>query len=68
MNEAVQSEIIFYNTPEGSIKVELIYNEETFWLSQKRKHFQDLRAKRRFNYTENPDSSKRGNLPSFQGS
>lgn len=36
MNELLQSEIIFYNTQEGSIKVEVIYNEETFWLSQKR--------------------------------
>lgn len=35
MNELVQSDIIFYNTPEGSIKIEVIYNEETFWLSQK---------------------------------
>jgi hypothetical protein len=36
MNELVQSDIIFYNTPEGSVKIEVIYNEETFWLSQKR--------------------------------
>jgi len=31
-----ESNIIFYTTPEGSIKVEVIYNDETFWLSQKR--------------------------------
>ena len=30
------SDIIFYNSPEGAVKVEVIYNEETFWLSQKR--------------------------------
>ena len=27
--------IIFYTTPQGQIKVELIYRDETFWLSQK---------------------------------
>ena len=30
------SDIIFYSTPEGDIRVEVIYNDETFWLSQKR--------------------------------
>jgi hypothetical protein len=28
--------LIFYNSPEGAVKVEVIFNDETFWLSQKR--------------------------------
>jgi len=34
--EARFSDIIFYSSPEGSVKVEVIFNDETFWLSQKR--------------------------------
>lgn len=30
------SDIIFYSTPEGNVKVEVIFNDETFWLTQKR--------------------------------
>lgn len=30
------SDIIFYSSPEGDIKVEVHYNDETFWLTQKR--------------------------------
>ncbi len=30
------NEIIFYATPQGDIKVEVFFNDETFWLSQKR--------------------------------
>ena len=30
------SEIILYNSAEGTIRVEVIYSGETFWLSQKR--------------------------------
>ena len=30
------SDIIFYRSPEGDVKVEVIFNDETFWLSQKR--------------------------------
>ena len=30
------SDIIFYSSPEGNIYVEVIFNNETFWLSQKR--------------------------------
>jgi hypothetical protein len=30
------SDILFYNTPSGDVKVEVIYNDETFWLTQKR--------------------------------
>lgn len=34
--EARFSDIIFYSSPEGNVKVEVIFNDETFWLSQKR--------------------------------
>lgn len=30
------NQIIFYATPQGNVKVEVIFEEETFWLSQKR--------------------------------
>jgi len=30
------SDIIFYNTPSGDVKIEVIFNDETFWLTQKR--------------------------------
>lgn len=30
------SDIIFYSSPKGDIKVEVLYNDETFWLTQKR--------------------------------
>ena len=30
------NDIIFYSTPEGSIRVEVIYSDESFWLSQKK--------------------------------
>ncbi len=29
-------EIIFYSTPDGSVRVEVLYEGETFWLSQKK--------------------------------
>jgi hypothetical protein len=35
-NEPEYSDIIFYTSPEGHVQLEVIYNEETFWLSQKR--------------------------------
>jgi hypothetical protein len=28
------NDIIFYNTPSGDVKIEVIVNEETFWLKQ----------------------------------
>ena len=31
-----QSDIIFYNTPAGDVKIEVVFNQETFWLTQKR--------------------------------
>ncbi len=31
------NDIIFYTSPEGNINIGAIYNNETFWLSQKRK-------------------------------
>lgn len=33
---APHNDLIFYNTPTGAVKIEVIYQEETFWLSQKR--------------------------------
>lgn len=30
------NQLIFYSTPQGNVKVEVIYESETFWLSQKR--------------------------------
>jgi hypothetical protein len=30
------SDIIFYSSPNGNVKVEVIFNDETFWLTQKR--------------------------------
>jgi hypothetical protein len=37
MSESPQhNDIIFYNTPKGDVKIEVIFNEETFWLTQKR--------------------------------
>ncbi len=33
--QAKSSDIIIYSTPEGDIRVEVIYSDETFWLSQK---------------------------------
>lgn len=30
------NDIIFYNTPTGAVKIEVIFNGETFWLTQKR--------------------------------
>ncbi|GAB2842562.1 virulence RhuM family protein [Ferruginibacter profundus] len=30
------NDIIFYTSPEGNVSIEVIYNNETFWLSQKR--------------------------------
>jgi hypothetical protein len=29
------SDIIFYTTPSGNVKIEVIFNNETFWLTQK---------------------------------
>lgn len=31
-----QNDIIFYNTPTGDVKIEVVFNDETFWLTQKR--------------------------------
>lgn len=37
MNASPQyNDIIFYNTTTGDIKIEVVFNDETFWLSQKR--------------------------------
>lgn len=31
-----QNDIIFYSTPKGDIKIEVVFNDENFWLTQKR--------------------------------
>ncbi|MBN8720517.1 MAG: virulence RhuM family protein [Sediminibacterium magnilacihabitans] len=28
------SDIIFYNTPTGDVKIEVIFNDETFWVTR----------------------------------
>ncbi len=30
------NDIIFYNTSTGDVKIEVVFNDETFWLTQKR--------------------------------
>lgn len=35
-NNPQHNEIILYNTPNGEVKIEVIFNDETFWLTQKR--------------------------------
>ena len=32
----MDNEIIFYTSPEGKKKVEVVFQDENFWLSQKR--------------------------------
>lgn len=34
-NSSQHSDIIIYNTPTGDVKIEVIFNNETFWLTQK---------------------------------
>lgn len=34
--ENLQADILFYSSPAGNVKVEVIFNDETFWLPQKR--------------------------------
>lgn len=35
-NNFQHNDIIFYNTPAGNVTIEVIFNDETFWLTQKR--------------------------------
>ena len=35
MKEKIDNEIIFYTSPEGKKKVEVVFQDENFWLSQK---------------------------------
>ena len=35
-NTPQSSDIIFYSSPAGDVKIEVIFNDETFWLTQKR--------------------------------
>ena len=32
----VESRVLFYTTADGAVKVEVLFQDETFWLSQKR--------------------------------
>ena len=34
MKEKIDNEIIFYTSPEGKKKVEVVFQDENFWLSQ----------------------------------
>lgn len=34
--DELKSDIVFYSTPKGQVHIEVIYQAETFWLSQKR--------------------------------
>ena len=36
MSEPIQGELILYQTPDGAVRVEVAYEGETFWLSQRR--------------------------------
>lgn len=35
-NNPQHNDIIFYSTPSGDVKIQVIFNDETFWLTQKR--------------------------------
>ncbi len=35
-NTPQSSDIIFYSSPEGDVKIEVIFNDETFWLNQRK--------------------------------
>jgi hypothetical protein len=35
-NTPLKHEILFYATPEGTVRVEVVFEDETFWLSQRR--------------------------------
>lgn len=35
-NPPLNHEILFYATPSGAVRVEVVFEEETFWLSQKK--------------------------------
>jgi hypothetical protein len=35
-NSSQNNHLVFYSTPTGNVKIEVIFNNETFWLTQKR--------------------------------
>ncbi|MES2730459.1 MAG: virulence RhuM family protein [Bacteroidota bacterium] len=35
-NNPQPSDLIFYSSPEGDVKIEVVFNNETFWLNQKK--------------------------------
>ena len=36
MENFQNNDIIFYTSPQGNVKVEVLYGNETFWMPQKR--------------------------------
>ena len=34
--ENKKSQLLFYATPQGTVKVDVLFEDETFWLNQKR--------------------------------
>ncbi|SEW05152.1 Virulence protein RhuM family protein [Chitinophaga sp. YR573] len=36
MSTSESSDIIFYSSPQGDVKIEVVFNDETFWLTQKK--------------------------------
>jgi len=35
-NKPQHNDIIFYSSPDGNVKIDVVFNDETFWLSQKK--------------------------------
>ncbi len=61
-NDDRTTDIIFYADKSGNKKIEVLFENETFWLSQKRI------AGGKFNYSKNSNSSNRRSKASFESS
>lgn len=60
IRNSVDSNILFYKTAQGETRIEVIFNGDTFWMSQKRMadlFGVDVRTVRGGNYPKNWDSS-----------
>ena len=60
IRNSVGSNILFYKTAQGETRIEVIFNGDTFWMSQKRMadlFGVDVRTVRGCNYPKNWDSS-----------
>lgn len=60
IRNSVDSNILFYKTAQGETRIEVIFNGDTFWMSQKRMadlFGVDVRTVRGRNYPKNWDSS-----------